>query len=281
MPGTKFSYGNKSGFAGLKSKILQPALTSHYEVEIPVGSGTLNTLLTDIAPADDQKTLGISCSEASLPGSSIATFELKNDYAGVTERYAHRRMYDDRIDFTFYVDTQKYLPIRFFERWMRYVTGESGPRTDTDERKLVNVGYHYRMNFPEEYRCERGLKITKFEKDYRNSLEYEFIGAYPVAVNSMPVGYDSSGLLKCTVSMTYLRYVITELIGPPEQPGTSTQTQRPQQKNTQEPPVPQAKESKVRESFDIRDRDITARASYDPRLKSERERMKRLRAESE
>ena len=139
---------------------------------------------------------------------------------------------------------------------MRYVTGESGPRTDTDERNLVNVGYHYRMNFPEEYRCERGLKITKFEKDYRNSLEYEFIGAYPVAVNSMPVSYDSSGLLKCTVSMTYLRYVITELIGPPEQPGTSTQTQRPQQKNTQEPPVPQAKESKVRESFDIRDRDI-------------------------
>lgn len=31
--------------------------------------------------------------------------------------------------------------------------------------------------------------------------------------------------------------------------------------------------------FDIRDRDVTARASYDPRLKSERERMKRIRAE--
>ena len=82
----------------------------------------------------------------------------------------------------------------------------------------------------------------------------------------MPVSYDSSGLLKCTVSMTYLRYVITELIGPQEQPGTSTQTQRPQQKNTQEPPVPQAKESKVRESFDIRDRDVEARASFDPRF---------------
>ena len=31
--------------------------------------------------------------------------------------------------------------------------------------------------------------------------------------------------------------------------------------------------------FDIRDRDITARASYDPRLKSERERMRRIKAE--
>ena len=31
--------------------------------------------------------------------------------------------------------------------------------------------------------------------------------------------------------------------------------------------------------YDIRDRDVTARASYDPRLKSERERMKRIKAE--
>ena len=108
---------------------------------------------------------------------------------------------------------------------MRFVTGESGPRTDGDERKLKNPGYHYRMNFPESYRCERGLKIVKFERDYRNSLEYEFIGAYPISVSSMPVGYDSSSLLKCTVSMTYLRYVITEMIGPPEQPEPLLQTQ--------------------------------------------------------
>jgi hypothetical protein len=66
--------------------------------------------------------------------------------------------------------------------------------------------------------------------------------------------------------MTYLRYVITELILPAPQPKTSTQTQKPQQKNTQKPPVPQAKESKVRESFDIRDRDVEARASFDPRF---------------
>ena len=37
MPGTKFSYGNKiPGIKGLRTKILAPALTSHYEVKIPV-----------------------------------------------------------------------------------------------------------------------------------------------------------------------------------------------------------------------------------------------------
>ena len=250
MPGTKFSYGNKlsgteSVIKGLRTKILAPALTSHYEVKIPVGAGTLNSILKPLLGTDGQENLNISCSEASLPGSSIATFEIKNDYAGVTERYAHRRMYDDRIDFTFYVDSHQYLPIRFFERWMRFVTGESGARTDGETRELVNPGYHYRMNFPESYRCERGLKIVKFERDYKNSLEYEFIGAYPIAVSSMPVGYDSSSLLKCTVSMTYLRYVITELTGPVPQPTITSDTQTPDVEPKKELPEPLKNSSEV------------------------------------
>ena len=206
---TDVIYGGKSTdptkIASLKDKLLNPALTSQYEVQIPVGAGNLNALLKQHTPTTaEQQTLNISCSAASLPGSSIATFELKNDFTGVTERYAHRRMYDDRIDFTFYVDADKYLAIRFFESWMRFVTGESGPRTDGSEITLNNVNYHYRMNFPKDYRCE-GLKIVKFERNRKNSLEYEFVGAYPISVSSMPVGYDSSSLLKCTVSMTYLR----------------------------------------------------------------------------
>ena len=249
MP-TQAVYGGKSGdgskIVGLKSKILRPALTSHFEVEIPVGAGNLKTLLEGVVGSgtDGQRTLNISCSDSSLPGSSIATFELQNDYTGVTERFAHRRMYDDRIDFTFYVDAEKYTPIRFFERWMRFVTGESGPRNDGSELELTNTRYHYRMNFPDDYRCE-GLKIKKFERDFKSSLEYTFIGAYPISVSSMPVSYDSSSLLKCSVSMTYLRYVITEVVGPTDQPNPAIPTQKPDQSNTQELPVAQEKASDV------------------------------------
>ena len=51
-------------------------------------------------------------------------------------------------------------------------------------------------------------------------------------------------------------------------------------KNKEEPKKEPKKETKkVKKPFDIRDRDVTARGSYDPRLKSERERMKRIRAE--
>ena len=223
-----------------------------------MGAGNLNTLLKKYAPSTaEQQTLNISCSEASLPGSSIATFELKNDFTGVTERYAHRRMYDDRIDFTFYVDADKYLPIRFFEGWMRFVTGESGPRADGSEIELKSTGYHYRMNYPKDYRCEDGLKVVKFERNTNNSLEYEFVGAYPISVSSMPVGYDSSSLLKCTVSMTYLRYVITDLVGPTEQPKPSTPNQKADTENTQKLPVAQENASDVTQN-------VKSTSTYDP-----------------
>ena len=75
--------------ADLKSKFLKPALTSHYEVKIPLPEG-----IKSIVGTLDQADLNLSCMETSLPGSSLATFEVKNDYTGVTERLAHRRMYD-------------------------------------------------------------------------------------------------------------------------------------------------------------------------------------------
>ena len=79
MPGTKFSYGNKSaGIKGLRTKILAPALTSHYEVKIPRATaeqlsgnakGSLNKILDPILGTDGQENLNISCSETNLPGS--------------------------------------------------------------------------------------------------------------------------------------------------------------------------------------------------------------------
>jgi hypothetical protein len=103
------------------------------------------------------------------------------------------------------------------------------------------------MNYPKEYRCE-GLKIIKFERNRRNSLEYEFVGAYPISVSAMPVSYDSSSLLKCSVSMTYLRYVITDVKAATQQPKVSTTAQKPDQSNTQKPPVAQENASDVQQN---------------------------------
>ena len=186
----------------IKANLLRPATTSHFEVEIPIPSALSNW------DTGKQGKLQLMCSETSLPGSNLATFEINNDRTGVTEKHVHRRIFDDRIDLTFYVDGGLYSPIRFFEDWMAYITNNGA--TDND---LIESSYNYRMRYPKDYMQEQGFVVRKFEKEktFGNLLEYEFVNVFPLAINSMPVSYDTSSLLKCTVSMSYIRYYVKNL----------------------------------------------------------------------
>ena len=94
----------------LKDRILNPSLSAYYSVVFPMPTfGGLSSMYNG-------ELLTLTCTEAALPGSSIATFEQQNDYMGVTERHAYRRMYDETIDFTFLVtQNSDYVQIRFFD----------------------------------------------------------------------------------------------------------------------------------------------------------------------
>jgi len=200
----------KRTVADIKANLLRPALTSHFEVEIAAPSnGKFAEFLRYNGVNYNQGQLNLLCSEATLPGSRLATLEINNDFTGVTERHAYRRVYDEGIDLTFYVDAKNYLPIRFFETWIKFIVDESiGKQTDKDSGSR-DPHYFYRARYVEEY-VASGLKVIKFERDYKSTLEYEFIRSFPTAVTSIPVSYDSSSLLKCTVTMTYIRYVLNQ-----------------------------------------------------------------------
>ena len=204
----------------IKANLLQPALTSHFEVLIPRPSGLDDGYLNaNGLPgfSDKQSKLNLLCSEATLPGSSLATHENNSDFTGVTEKFAYRRLYDDRIDFTFYVDAANYLPIRFFETWIKFIVGESQSKPDQSGKlSSKDPNYFYRVKYPNNYIVD-GLKITKFERTSKNkksanhegaTLIYNFVNAYPISITSMPVSYDTSSLLKCTVSFSYIRYYV-------------------------------------------------------------------------
>jgi hypothetical protein len=185
----------KRSVSDIKSNLLAPATTSHFEVGIDVPSG-----LSSWRGQKRQGRIQLMCSEASLPGSSLATHQIDNDFHGVTERHAYRRIFDDRIDLTFYVDAKNYLPIKFFEDWISYITNENKGAARSNS-------YTYRMKYPDTYTVA-GLQVTKFEKDYNQALTYQFIKSYPLQITSMPVSYEGSSLLKCSVGMTYIRYVV-------------------------------------------------------------------------
>ena len=193
----------------IKANLLRPATTSHFEVEIPLPPSTSFQKWRGVGKQDK---IQLMCSEASLPGSNLATFDVSNDRTGVTEKHVHRRIFDDRIDLTFYVDAGLYQPIKFFEEWISYIVNGNDDQGGQLERELVSDDYFYRMRYPEGndgYTSQDGLEVRKFERDLKyTGLTYNFIKSYPVSITSMPVSYDGSDILKCTVAMTYIRYVI-------------------------------------------------------------------------
>ena len=192
--------------ADLKTNILNPALTSTYECHFVFPksvrdwansrSGVGNGITLD-----NVSNISIACREASLPGTSLATHEMLNDFTGVRERHAYRRQYDDTASFTFYVDVN-YDSIFLFENWINFIVNQ-----DNNDTNTKNSNYSYRVNFPNEYKSR--IFIRKFERDYAGrNLEYSFFDAYPLSINSMPVFYDASQILECTVNFCFSRYII-------------------------------------------------------------------------
>ncbi len=178
--------------ADLKKSILNTALTSYYECHFNPPSSILG--LIPGANSDDDYML--SCMEASLPGTSLATVEITNDYSGITERHVHRRQYDTTSSFTFLVD-RNYKQIELFEQWIGYIV---------NEQNIEAENYFYRVNFPKQYQTT--IYINKFERDYAQpSLIYSFLNAYPISINTMPVSYDGAQTLKCTVNFNFSRYI--------------------------------------------------------------------------
>ena len=122
---------------------------------------------------------------------------------------------------------------------MSLIAGEDKASGTTKDR---NFNYRFRYpHGPEGYMAQRGFTIKKFERDYHTQtkrpnpledivniiagtdfgsietnktgadIEYEFLDAFPLSINSMPVSYESSQLLKCTVNFAFTRYTINRV----------------------------------------------------------------------
>jgi hypothetical protein len=186
------------------------AQTSHYEVKFgglpsQLISYLLKRGITSRFIAEDA---GLLCFNAILPTSQIATTDIAGNYIGITETFAHRRIYQD-ISLEFYVD-KNYNTLKFLEHWMEFIaSGSHNPIDGTlgTINQNVDEGYFIRMQYPEYYKSNR-TRIIKFDRDYQRELEYTFIGLYPYSIASIPVSYSQSDILKMQVTFKIDRYVI-------------------------------------------------------------------------
>ena len=188
----------------IKSTILTPSLVPYFEVQIPVP-----TFMSQLIGArDPYNYLTLLCTEASLPGNQLITFNVDNDYTGVTEQMPHRKVYDQKLDLTFYVnaDENAYYPIKFFETYISFIAGED---QKSGQFELKDSNYFYRLSYPDDYMLD-GLYIYKFEKNRTTGLTYQFIRTYPTNINTMPITYGDAQVLKCTVSYSYIRYILNQ-----------------------------------------------------------------------
>jgi len=179
------------------------AQTNHYQVNF----SELNTAITqhirtrfgvsDVRSFVSRKS-GILCSEAVLPTSGYATAEVKGDFMGVPQEFAHTRLYTD-VDFTFYVDND-YKNLRIFEGWMDFISsaGEKNESPDV---------YFRRFMYPDTYKVDT-MHITKFERDYKRELVYQFKNAFPKSMTAIPISYGAADLLKVNVTFNYDRYIV-------------------------------------------------------------------------
>ena len=180
--------------------------TNHYMVSFSTLNSTLMSYIQnrigfqeDVRNFLSRKT-GLLCSEASLPTSSFATGEVRDNFMGIPQEFAHTRLYTD-IDFTFYVDTN-YVNLKIFESWMDYISG--GSEAEISE---LNEDYYRRMRYPDTYKVQT-MFISKFERDFNSQIDYQFINAFPKLVTAIPVSYGAADLLKVSVQFTYDRYIV-------------------------------------------------------------------------
>ena len=180
------------------------AQTSHFQVIFGGLPGQLLAHLytRGIDPRFIAEDAGLLCHSASLPGTSFATVDINNNFTGVNERVAHRRIFTE-IGLEFYVD-RDYRQLKFIEHWMEFISG--GSNADP-----YREGYYFRMQYPETYKCNT-TKIIKFDRDYNREIEYNFFGLFPLALNSTPVSYNGSDVLRISATFNYERYVCGKVL---------------------------------------------------------------------
>jgi len=181
------------------------AENNHYLVTFSTLSPQISDYLTKYSGVSNLKDFlsrkaGILCSNASLPATAYATGEVKDNFMGIPQQFAHTRIYTD-IDFSFYID-KDYTLLKIFEGWMEYMSSGSNVSVKQNE-----IGYYRRMRYPDTYKVS-SMYINKFEKDYKKAIRYRFVNAFPKAMTNIPVTYGPAEVLKVTVSFNYDRYIL-------------------------------------------------------------------------
>jgi len=196
------NYPRKRTTTEIKSLFTNVATTNHFEFQLlAFPTGLLNYVQAKeplLSRYFLTRELNLLCKGAELPGAAFATAQIKGNYMGIVQKYAHTRVFTDS-SFTFIVD-KNYLVLKFFQLWQEFIA--SGGEVSQDKK-----AYYNRMLFPDNYKCSQ-MGVSKFDKDHFQKIDYTFINAFPVNIVPSAVDYGTNRVLEITVTFSYDRYVL-------------------------------------------------------------------------
>jgi hypothetical protein len=189
------------------------AMSNLYEVQFEGLSDKLKTELKDFGFTSFVGTdtayamLSLLCEEASLPGMQAMTGQTNGVYMGEGQvNYAHTKSFTDiTLGWTCDANT---LPLKFLNGWMRVVFPDAlGSNTKNGAGGRFAAT---QVNYPDDYMCKK-ITITKAERNETATLGrvsgiYTLHDAWPYSVQSTPISYGASTLLKVTASFYYRRW---------------------------------------------------------------------------
>ena len=199
----EFLYTIASGPSGGAGTL---ALSNTFEVVFNVGAAQkLSDQLKAAgfnADAGAEKKLTLLCEEASLPGIMANTGQTTGVLQGEGQvNYAHTKSYQDMT--LGWICDADLTPLSFLNAWNKVIFPDDGGNAAQGKTSRNRVGY------PDDYQCE--ITVRKAERNATDTLGYvggiyTLFNAWPYSIQSTPLSYGSSQLLKITASFYYRRW---------------------------------------------------------------------------
>lgn len=162
--------------------------------------------------------ISMFCDEAVLPGMQASTGQINGIYTGSgVFNYPHTRLVND-LTLSWICDANM-TPLKFLQVWMDTIFvdyDEGGKEYPIENQKnsgdlsmVRRRNRSTRLNFPDEYSLQ--LSILKAERGNtsetgRPSIRYIFDNTYPYSIDSTPISFGVSQLVKVSANFYYDRY---------------------------------------------------------------------------
>lgn len=167
------------------------------------GTGRGNGLEAPVLGNGGVSTVGqrilIMCDEVSLPGIQSNTGSIAGRYPGQGPIYYPTAPIYSDMQLSFMCDAEMQA-FKFLLDWHDFIYATRGEQGETGGEKIRRVKY------PEKYQCE--MIIEKRERNGDDeigvtTMGFRLFNAWPYSVDSIPLSYGSSQLVKCTANFYY------------------------------------------------------------------------------